>query len=160
MIKGLGSALICGGSFWCWWMLRRERRCQQRTLEHLLRALHQLRESVRMVRIPLPELLEQLAEEEAFFGEVLRELRRQEGVAHAWRAAEETLSLPPESRRAWQWLGRQLAGDERHVVQAVRYTEEVLERQYRQMAEQQEEAERRLAAMCFSVSAMLVVLLL
>lgn len=159
-MKWLGSVLVCGGGFWWWRVCLGERRRQQRTLERLLAALYQLREGVRMGRMPLPELLEQLADGERFFGDVLRELRQREGLSQAWKEAVDTLSLPPESRRAWCWLGSQLTGDEQHVLQTIGYTEQTLERQRRQMAEQQAEAERRTAAVCFSTAALLVILLL
>ena len=97
-MKWLGSALIFCGGFWWWRLCLLERRQVENTLERLLAALYQLREGIRMTRMALPQLLEQAAEDESFFGEVLRELRKHEELEKAWEQAAEALPLPPQSR--------------------------------------------------------------
>ncbi|MBR3704920.1 MAG: hypothetical protein IKM11_05490, partial [Oscillospiraceae bacterium] len=126
----------------------------------LLAALRQLREGVRMARVPLPELLRELSGQETFFAEVLRELRQAEKLEQVWRQASQRLMLPESCQVVWDWLGGQLAGDECHVMQAIAYTETVLEREWKKMEEGREDANRQTTAKCFSVVAMLVLLLL
>ena len=121
--------------------------------------LYQLREGIRMARLPLPQLLERAAQDEAFFGEVLRELREQEELSEAWRLAAENLPLPPQSWKIWCWLGRHLTGDEQSVLQAMTYAEQIMAQERQRLAEQEQEVNRRTAAMCFSAAALAVILL-
>ena len=159
-MKMLGSALVFCGGFWWWRLCLLGRRREEQTLERLLGALYQLREGIRMARMPLPQLLEKVAEDESFFGEVLRELRKHEELTAAWERATESLSLPPQSRKAWGWLGGRLAGDEQSVLQAMAYAEQMMEQERNQMAAEKNEADRRTTAMCFSAAALVVILLL
>ena len=124
-MKWFGSALIFCGGFWWWRLCLAERRRMQNTLERLLAALYQLREGIRMTRMPLPQLLERAAEDESFFGEVLREVRKHEELDKVWERAAEDLPLPPQSRKAWSWLGGRLTGDEQSVLQAMMHTDSV-----------------------------------
>ena len=121
--------------------------------------LYQLREGIRMARLPLPQLLERAAQDEAFFGEVLRELREQEELSEAWRLAAENLPLPPQSWKIWCWLGRHLTGDEQSVLQAMTYAEQIMAQERQRLAEQEQEVNRRTAAMCFSAAALAAILL-
>lgn len=159
-MKWLGSILICCGGFWWWQLCLAERRRQQHTMEQLLSALYQLREGVRMTRMPLPRLLERAAEEVPFFGRVLRELQKNEELTAAWEQAAEELQLPPQSEKAWRWLGGRLTGDEQYVLQAMTHVERILEQERQQTAAQKGEADRRTAALCFSATALAVILLL
>lgn len=121
--------------------------------------LYQLREGIRMARLPLPQLLDRAAQDEAFFGEVLRELREQEELSEAWGLAAENLPLPPQSWKIWCWLGRHLTGDEQSVLQAMTYAEQIMAQERQRLAEQEQEVNRRTAAMCFSAAALAVILL-
>lgn len=159
-MKWLGSALIFCGGFWWWRLCLMGRQREQQTLERLLAALYQLREGIRMTRMSLPQLLEQAAEEELFFGKVLRELRKHEELDKAWEQAAEDLPLPAQSRKAWRWLGGRLTGDEQSVLQAMAYAEQIMEQERRRMAEEKAEADHRTTAMCFSAAALAVILLL
>ena len=159
-MKWIGSLLIGFGGVWWWSILLRERQRRQHTLRCLLAALHQLREGIRMARVPLPVLLEELAEREPFFAEVLWELRHTEKLEQVWRQASGQLMLPESCQVAWCWLGGQLVGDECHVIQAITYTESVLEREWKKMEERRENENRQTTAKCFSAVAMLILLLL
>lgn len=121
--------------------------------------LYQLREGIRMARLPLPQLLDRAAQDEAFFGEVLRELREQEELSEAWGLAAENLPLPPQSWKIWCWLGRHLTGDEQSVLQAMTYAEQIMAQERQRLVEQEQEVNRRTAAMCFSAAALAVILL-
>lgn len=158
-MKWLGSALIFCGGFWWWRLCLLGRRQEKQTLERLLMMLYQLREGIRMARLPLPQLLDRAAQDEAFFGEVLRELREQEELSEAWGLAAENLPLPPQSWKIWCWLGRHLTGDEQSVLQAMTYAEQIMAQERQRLAEQEQEVNRRTAAMCFSAAALAVILL-
>ena len=158
-MKWLGSALIFCGGFWWWRLCLLGRKQEKQTLERLLMMLHQLREGIRMARFPLPQLLERAAQDEPFFGEVLRELRKQEELSKAWGMAAENLTLPPQSLEIWCWMGRHLTGDEQSVLQAMTYAEQVMEQERQRLAEQEQEVNRRTTAMCFSAAALAVILL-
>lgn len=158
-MKCLGSVLIFCGGFWWWRLCLLGRRREKQTLERLLMTLYQLREGIRMARIPLPQLLERAAQDEPFFGEVFRELRKQEELSKAWRLAAENLTLSPQSLEIWCWLGQQLTGDEQAVLQAMTYAEQVMAQEWQRLAEQEQEVNRRTAAMCFSAAALAVILL-
>ena len=158
-MKWLGSALIFCGGFWWWRLCLLGRRQEKQTLERLLMMLYQLREGIRMARLPLPQLLDRAAQDEAFFGEVLRELRKQEELSKAWGMAAENLTLPPQSLEIWCWMDRHLTGDEQSVLQAMTYAEQVMEQERQQLAEQEQEVNRRTTAMCFSAAALAVILL-
>ena len=159
-MKWIGSGLVFCGGIWWWRILLRERQCRQNTLEHLMTALYQLREGIRMARASLPVLLQELADREPFFAQVLRELQQTEKLAQVWHQASEQLLLPESCQTVWSWLGGQLIGDEQHVIEAITYAERVLEREWRNMEERREDANRQTTAKCFSVMAMLVLLLL
>ena len=158
-MKWLGSALIFCGGFWWWRLCLLGRKQEKQTLERLLMMLHQLRDGIRMARYPLPQLLERAAQDEPFFGEVLRELQKQEALSKAWGMAAENLTLPPQSWEIWYWLGRHLTGDEQSVLQAMTYAEQVMEQERQRLAEQEQEVNRRTTAMCFSAAALAVILL-
>jgi hypothetical protein len=104
-------------------------------------------------------LLERAAQDEPFFGEVLRELQKQEELSKAWGMAAENLTLPPQSLEIWRWLGRHLTGDEQSVLQTMTYAEQVMEQERQRLAEQEQEVNRRTTAMCFSAAALAVILL-
>lgn len=159
-MKWFGSALIFCGGFWWWRLCLSERRRVETTLEQLLAALYQLREGIRMMRMPLPQLLEQAAKDELFFGEVLQELQKHEELEKAWEQAAEALPLPSQSRKVWSWLGGRLTGDEQSVLQAMAYVEQIMGQESRQMAAEKREANRRTTAICFSTAALVVILLL
>ena len=159
-MKLLGSVLVGWSGFWCWWLCLQERIQQQRTLERLLAAVVRLGEGIRMERVQLPRLLEQMAEEDGFFADVLLDLRQNEVLADAWERRTETLPLPPRSRAAWRWLGRQLTGDEPHILQAVAYVQNILEQERQKLVQQRKEADRRTGVFCFSAAALTVILLL
>ena len=59
MLKLLGSVCILGGSVLAVWQQLRERRRRQEVLADLIAALRQMAEEIRLVRTPLPQLLEQ-----------------------------------------------------------------------------------------------------
>lgn len=159
-MKLLGSLLVGGGGIWCWQICVKLRRQQQRTLERLLAAVFRLAEGIRMERVLLPCLLEQMAAEEPFFAQVLRELRETELLSEAWRQAAERLLLPPRSRAAWSWLGTQLTGDEEHILQAAGSVRHVLEQELGGLMRHRREEDQRTGVICVSSAVLLVILLL
>ena len=157
----LGSACILAGGFLVWLRCMAERRHQRDTLWELLRALRRMREEVRMARTPLPQLLERLAdgchgECAAFFHRGREALARGE----RWLPNEELPTLPAEAGGVVVSLLNDLKGDEENICKVISLVIIELEKEWENLERGRQAAEKQLTAMCFSGSALLVILLI
>jgi len=165
MLKLLGSLLIASGGALAWYLQLSERKRRRETLAGLQTAFRRMGEEVRMARTPLPALLKRLAadcgpEAAAFFTAVSRAAGEGEALPKAWRLAAEALPLDGESRSAVLELGNDLQGDEEKVCKAISHVTYTLAKEAEKAERERPEREKRAAALWFSASALLVILLL
>lgn len=165
MLKLLGSVCILGGSVLAVWQQLRERRRRQEVLADLIAALRQMAEEIRLVRTPLPQLLEQAAKgcgEDAavFFLEVSTALRQGENAAVSWHRAAGELPLPSRDRSAVAAVGKCLQGDEESACKGISLVIYELAKSAEQWELQRPEETKRTAALYLSGAALLVILLL
>jgi len=165
MLKLLGSLLIASGGMLAWFLQLSERKRRRDTLSDLQTAFRRMGEEVRMARTPLPILLEGLAGEcgpdaAAFFAAVSQAAMEGENLPAVWRREAEKLPLDGEERSAVLQLGNDLQGDEEKVCKAVSHVIYTLAKGAERAERERPEKERRAAALWFSASALLVILLL
>jgi len=165
MLKLLGSLLIASGGVMAWRLQLAERKRRRDTLSDLQTAFRRMGEEVRAARTPLPALLEELAsgcgpEAAAFFTVVSGVAMGGEDLPGAWRRAAEALPLDEEERFTVSELGNDLKGDEEKVCKAVSHVTYTLAKGAEKAERERPEKEKRAAALWFSASALLVILLL
>ena len=165
MLKLVGSVHVLAGGVLTQTIRLAERRRQWDTLSALLSALRQMAEEIRLTRRPMLPLLEELQTDcggavSAFFGIVGEGLRRREPLPSAWRRACERLELPVDGRETLAALGASLGGDEEQACKALELAIRTLEKAAGERAAERRAEDRRAAALCFSASALLVILLI
>lgn len=165
MLKLLGSLLIASGGSLAWYLQLSERKRRRDTLSDLQTAFRRMGEEVRMARTPLPALLERLAancgpEAAAFFTTVSKASEGEEDLSAVWRREAETLPLDGEDKSAVLELGNDLQGDEEKVCKAISHVTYALVKGAEKAERERPEKEKRAAALWFSASALLVILLL
>ncbi len=165
MLKLLGSLLIASGGALAWYLQLSERKRRRDTLSDLQTAFRRMGEEVRMARTPLPALLERLAtdcgpEAAAFFTAVSRAAGEGEALPPVWRREAEALPLEEEDKSAVLELGDDLQGDEEKVCKAISRVTYTLAKGAEKAERERPEKEKRAAALWFSASALLVILLL
>ena len=165
MRKLLGAVCVLLGTAGAWWVQLSTARRRRDTLAGLAAGLGQMAEEIRMARTPMPPLLECLGRsrsgpERNFFRQAAAALRRGAQLQEAWGQAVETLDLPPRALAVLEELGPNLRGDEEKVCKAISLAVSQLEKQLADWDERRPEAEKRAAALWFSASALLVILLI
>lgn len=165
MLNILGSICILGGGVLAVWQQLRERRRRREVLADLIDALRHMAEEIRLMRTPLPQLLEQAAmgcREDAatFFQEVSAALRQGEPAAVSWQRAAECLPLPSRDRSAVAAVGKCLQGDEESACNGISLVIYELAKSAEQWELQRPEETKRTAALYLSGAALLVILLL
>jgi len=165
MLKLVGSLLIASGGALAWYLQLSERKRRRDALSDLQTAFRRMGEEVRMARTPLPALLERLAadcgpEAAAFFTAVSRAAMEGEDLPLVWRREAEALPLDGEDKSAVLELGSDLQGDEEKVCKAVSHVTYTLAKGAEKAERERPEKEKRAAAIWFSASALLVILLL
>jgi len=165
MMKLLGSFLVAAGGALAWYFQMSERRRRRDALTDFQTAFRRMGEEVRMARTPLPALLETLAgncgpEAAAFFSAVSKATGEGEHLSAIWRREAEALPLDGENRSAVIELGDDLQGDEEKVCKAISHVTYTLAKGAEKAERERPEKEKRAAALWFSASALLVILLL
>ena len=163
MIKVLGSLLVFGGGGMFWRLQMQSRRSRRRILADLILALRRMQEEIRMVRPPLPELLEKLAEPcGSETGNLLREMAKAgaegEAVDVVWRTG--VCRLPLSEPEQEILLGLSFGGDETKVCKEISLVLYRLSNCAETLDRNRGEVEKREAALCFSGAALLVILLI
>ena len=158
-----GSLWVLAAGFLVWRSRREVRRRRRNALADLTAALERLEEEIRLVRTPLPTLLEKLARDcrpdaAALFTGTARAARTGGDPVFAWRAASEALPLAEEDREALRSLT--LTGDEDRVRREAELVRARLARSLEALEAREPEEARRSAAFCFSAAALLVILLI
>jgi len=165
MLKLLGSLLIASGGALAWHLQLSERKRRRDTLSDFQTAFRRMGEEIRMARTPLPALLKRLAsdcgpEAASFFSIVSKAAERGEDLPPVWRREAEALPLEEADRSAILELGNELQGDEEKVCKAISHATYMLEKGAERAERKRPEEEKRIAALWFSASALLVILLL
>ena len=165
MKKLLGAVCVLLGGAWAWRAQLSAARRRRDTLAGITAGLGQMAEEIRLTRRPMLPLLEGLQKDcggavSAFFGSVGEGLRRREPLADAWRRACECLELPIDGGETLAALGASLGGDEEQACKALTLVIYTLEKDAGERAAERRAEDRRAAALCFSASALLVILLI
>lgn len=163
MIKVLGSLLVFGGGGMLWWFQMQSRRSRRRILADLMLVLRRMQEEIRMMRTPLPELLEQLAEPcGAETGKLLRDMAAAavEGEAADIVWCKGVCGLPLSRQEREILSGLSFGGDEEKVCKEISLALYTLANHVEELDLSRAEEEKRAAALCFSGAALLVILLI
>ncbi|MCI9579409.1 MAG: hypothetical protein HFF98_11260 [Oscillibacter sp.] len=165
MLRLLGSLCVASGGVLAWYVQRAERRRERDARSDLLRAFRRMGEEVRMARTPLPALLSALAADcgepaAAFFQAVSRAAAGGENLPQVWRERSEALPLPERDKSAVSTLVKDLQGDEENAYKAISYVAYELAKSAEEAEHKRPEEEKRAAALWFSASALLVILLI
>ena len=165
MLKLLGSVcVLCGGVLAVMQRLA-ERRRRRETLADMITALRHMAEEIRLMRTPLPRLLEQAlqglgADAAAFFSAVSDALRQGETTAESWCRAAESLPLAERDRAAIAAVGKCLQGDEESACNGISLAIYELTKSVEEWEKLRPEEVKRTAALYLSGAALLVILLI
>lgn len=163
MIKVMGAAWIFLGGGLVWFFQRRELRRRQAVLAALAGSLAALGEEIRLLRTPLPVLLERAERERdlgAFYRSVREGLSQGRQVKAAWAEAAEVLRLSERDAQAVREIGNALQGDEESVCKAIELASGRMRERARELEQRQESEEKRLTALCFCAAALCVIVLI
>ena len=163
MMKILGSLLVLGGGGLFWWFQMQERRGRRAVLAELTLVLRNMQEEIRMTRMPLPDLLEKMAGQcGTETAELLRDLAAAaaggESVDAAWE--DGVCRLPISGREREILLELSFGGDEEKVCKETSRALYRLANCMEELDRSRAEEEKRVAALCFSGAALLVILLI
>ncbi len=158
-LAGSGLVLLGGAVLWCLRMA--ERRRERETLREVILALGRMREEIRMARTPLPLLLERLAADcrtgaGEFFCLWAASLRG----GGARKLTEEDVPLKGAAGRCLLELQKTAKGDEESICKVIALAVMELEKERSSLEERRQDEEKQLTAVCFSASALLVILLI
>lgn len=165
MLKLLGSACVLGGGVLAVVRKLAERRRQRQTLADLTTALRHMAEEIRLMRTPLPRLLEGSAQglsedAAAFFLAVSDGLRQGESAAESWCRAAAVLPLAERDRAAISAVGKCLQGDEESACKGISLAIYELAKSAEEWEKLRPEEAKRTAALYLSAAALLVILLI
>lgn len=165
MLKLLGSLCVTAGGALAWYIQRLERRRERDTLSDFQRAFCRMEEEVRMARTPLPVLLKALAGDckepaAAFFEAASRAAAGGEDLLRVWQEQTKTLPLRKRDKSVVSTLVQSLQGDEEHICKAISHVTYELAKSAEEAERKRPEEEKRSAALWFSASALLVILLI
>lgn len=164
MLKLLGGCCVICAGVWIFLSAASEERRGLELLRRLAAALETMGDEIRMNRTPIPRLLKKLEaggkdEVSAFFASV-RLLCEEIALTDAWRHAAEQLPLPETVEGAFLELGNCLSGDEEQACRGIAFLKEQLRRELECRRTRMTEAIRYRAAICFSTTAMVIILLI
>ena len=163
-MKALGAALVLTSAAGVFLpeMLRRRR--EEDTLRCLAAVLGRMEAEIRGRRTPLPRLLETLSREEPSLGpglgSVLAGLRAGAPLPELLRRCGEGWGLSLWCRTALEELGGALGGDAGESTGALTFARQRVLEELAEKRQGREEREKRVAALCFSGAALIIILLL
>lgn len=165
MIRLMGSIFVFAAGGCVWYLRRRERQERGRILSDLTAALAEMETAIRLERTSLPMLLTRLAEgrepkNAALFLAAARSLRAGTPCLTAWRQAAEDLPLPEGDKQALSHLAEAWTGDEIGICKAITLACEKLQSSLKKFEKESAAEEKLMTALCFSTSALLVILLI
>ena len=165
MLKLLGSLCVVSGGALAWAIQRAEGRRRRETLADLQRAFRRMGEEIRVTRTPMPALLNALASDcggpaAAFFTAVSQAAGAGESLSRVWREQAEALPLNAGDRQAVFALAGDLKSDEESACKGISHVVYTLANSAGEAERKRPEEEKRAAALWFSASALLVILLI
>ena len=165
MLRMLGSLCVVSGGALAWYVQRAERRRERDTLSDLLGAFRRMGEEGRMARTPLPALLSSLAVDcgepaAAFFQAASKAAAGGERLPQVWREQAEYLPLSKRDKSVVSSLAKGLQGDEENACKVISHVAYELAKSAEEAEHKRPEEEKRAAALWFSASALLVILLI
>ena len=163
MIKILGSLFVLGGGALLWWFHMQARRGRRAVLSDLMLVLRNMQEEIRMTRMPLPDLFEKMAGQ---YGMETTELLRDLAAAAAggnsvdavWKEGVRRLPISGREQEVLSELS--FSGDEEKVCKEMSNALYRLANCAEELDHSRAEEEKRVAALCFSGAALLVILLI
>ena len=165
MLKLLGSLFILSGGFLARWLQMSERRRRRETLSDLLSTLRRMGEEIRMTRTPLPALLERAAADcgsdtGALLLSAAKAAKEGENLCTVWQHSAKNLPLSDAEHRVVRDLGENLHGDEESICKAISLAVYELAKHASELDASRRLDDQRATALCFSASALLVILLI
>ena len=165
MFDLMGSICIVGASVCILWQRKKENRRKSETFMDLMQALRCLAEEIRLSRIPLPDLLENVAEgcgtdTARFFKQVSVVLYEGRNVVDAWRIAAKDLPLGETEQMVVSEISESLRSDEAGICKSMWAAIDSLATYKNSWDMQRREEERRISAMYVSGALLLVILLI
>lgn len=162
-MKLVGCLLIFVGGGCVWRIQMQERRRRRMILADLVLALRRMQEEIRMLRTPMPELLEKLAEScRQESAQLLRSAAKAAGqgkaVGAVWR--EQLTNLPLNRREQDILAGLSFQGDEETLCKELSFVAYELAKCAEERERCRPEEEKRATALCFSCAALMVILLI
>lgn len=162
-MKLVGSLLVFGGGFLIWQIQAKEQTRRRELLLDLLSALRRMQEEIRMARTPLPLLWESVSkccrvDAAALFERGADAVRRGENLTEVWKSAVEALPLDKREKEILRAVSFQ--GDEDAICKGMALAAYELSKCAEEHEEHRRAEEQRTAALCFSGTALLVILLI
>ena len=165
MFDLMGSICIVGASVCVLWQRKRENRRKSETFMDLMQALRCLAEGIRLGRIPLPDLLKNIAEgcradTACFFKRISVALHEERNVVEAWRIAAKDLPLGETEQKVVSEISESLRSDEAGICKSMWAAIDSLATYKNSWDMQRREEERRISAIYVSGALLLVILLI
>ena len=165
MVKLLGCMCIFGSGIYLCRIQVLEVRRELDTLSTLTAALEQMAQEIRLTRTPLPRLMEilgrkRIGDTAAFFQTTASSLGKGLSAGDSWRRAAEDIPLALEDQVILAEVGNSLQGDEEQICKAIALATAQLEEHLAEKYRVKPEREKRATALCFSATALLVILLI
>lgn len=163
-MKAWGIVCIALGALWGMGVTVRERRRKRTAVADFRAALARMAEEIRISRVPLPALLDRLAEgvhtdAGTFFRRVAEGARHGRAPSALWRASLHELPLSASDCQTLSEFASTLRGDEEQIRRAAELAAERLEKSLTEMDSAARTDLQQSAALIFSAAALLAILL-
>jgi len=165
MLKLLGTVCILAGGTAVWVQQVSASRKELALLRQLLLVLDQMEGEVHLMRTPLPRLLRKLSGGRmvcvaGWLTAMASGLERGESLPGCAAGAIAQLPLDREGRDALSELVEKLGGSEEQVCRGILLVRDQLADLLERKRLRQKETEKRTAALCFSATALLIIILI
>jgi len=165
MLKLFGAVCILAGGTVIWVQQVSASRKELAVLRQLLLVLDQMEGEVHLMRTPLPRLLRKLARGRmpcvtGWLTAIASGLEQGESLSGCAAVAMGQLPLDRDGRDALAELVEKLSGSEEQVCRGILLVRNQLAEQLERKRIRQKETEKRTAALCFSATAFLIIILI
>ena len=161
----IGSICIIGSGIFMLWQRKKENQRRSETLTDMIYALRNMADGVRLTRIPLPDLLEQIAQGSgkdtaSFLRRISLAMRAGNDAANAWKCSCEALPIQKSEQAAVSAIAGCLRNDEESICKGIELSNCLLRQHKESWDKQRVEEERRTAALYILGALLLVILLI